>query len=319
MAMNTRALHLTSSNTMGFYIHYFERHRIPWREEAELQGLPTDISSYEKWLPIENTCLFIQSMRSKCPRLMSIEVGKDAAKWLLHQDREIVDKDASFQQTMAAIMTNSAKMSRQLTYWLEMVDGYWCLCSRGNLRPGFPGYAEIEWHRIAGLIGVCQHWLGRDWLPKRVQMTTARHLGAHYDSEYPGTWFEYDCTFALIELPDIGGFQPLASDNFKSHGLQEVLLLADTYAHLPSFTIDWLASLFGTTRKTLYRFFKQHGISFTQIKDEARFKKASYLLQQTDYAISDIAYRVGYNDTSNFNRAMKTWSGKSAAQFRKSG
>ena len=43
------------------------------------------------------------------------------------------------------------------------------------------------------------------------------------------------------------------------------------------------------------------------------------LLRYTNQSVSEIAYELGYADLSNFSRAFRKWTGKSASEFREDG
>jgi AraC-like DNA-binding protein len=63
--------------------------------------------------------------------------------------------------------------------------------------------------------------------------------------------------------------------------------------------------------------FKQvTGINFSDYVARTRFEKASKLLHDVDLRISEIAFAVGFQSLSQFNRVFKRLSGKSPTEFR---
>ncbi len=63
--------------------------------------------------------------------------------------------------------------------------------------------------------------------------------------------------------------------------------------------------------------FKQvTGVNFGKYVAQARFQKACQLLQDSNRRISEIAFSVGFQSLSQFNRVFKTLSGKSPTEFR---
>jgi AraC-like DNA-binding protein len=63
--------------------------------------------------------------------------------------------------------------------------------------------------------------------------------------------------------------------------------------------------------------FKQvTGINFVNYVARARFEKARGLLQNVDLRISEIAFAVGFQSLSQFNRVFKKLSGKSPTEYR---
>jgi AraC-like DNA-binding protein len=64
------------------------------------------------------------------------------------------------------------------------------------------------------------------------------------------------------------------------------------------------------------RFKRVTGMNFVEYVARIRFEKACGLLQNGDRRISDIAFAVGFQSLSQFNRVFKRLCGKSPTQFR---
>jgi len=58
------------------------------------------------------------------------------------------------------------------------------------------------------------------------------------------------------------------------------------------------------------------GINFVDYVAHARFEEACRLLHDSDLRISEIAFAVGFQSLSQFNRVFKRFSGESPTQFR---
>jgi len=66
--------------------------------------------------------------------------------------------------------------------------------------------------------------------------------------------------------------------------------------------------------------FKQvTGINFVQYVAHARFEKACHVLRNQSRPISEIAFAVGFQSLSQFNRVFRKLAGKSPSQFRADG
>jgi AraC-like DNA-binding protein len=72
----------------------------------------------------------------------------------------------------------------------------------------------------------------------------------------------------------------------------------------------------GVSRRTLARRLKFEGLTFAAILDALRFDLAKRYLQEIDLPISEVAWLLGYAETSAFNHAFKRWSGKTPNQMR---
>ena len=68
--------------------------------------------------------------------------------------------------------------------------------------------------------------------------------------------------------------------------------------------------------RTLIRRLKSGGTSFRKIRDGVRRTLAADYLANSDITINRIAYRLGYQDPSNFGRAFRGWFGMAPGAFR---
>jgi AraC-like DNA-binding protein len=79
-----------------------------------------------------------------------------------------------------------------------------------------------------------------------------------------------------------------------------------------------LAQSVGASASTLRRRLEDEGCPYQMIKDELRRDMSLHLLQNTRLSIMEIAFRVGFNETSTFHRAFRRWTGLPPGQFRES-
>lgn len=94
----------------------------------------------------------------------------------------------------------------------------------------------------------------------------------------------------------------------------------ETFAAAPNhaavFLQETVAQGLGLSTRTLHRRLAQQGLQFRQILDSWRYEQAQLFLQQPDWALGEIAARLGYAEQSNFQHAFKRWSGISPGAFR---
>jgi AraC-like DNA-binding protein len=67
---------------------------------------------------------------------------------------------------------------------------------------------------------------------------------------------------------------------------------------------------------TLQRRLADQGTSFSELLDQVRQQLATYYLQQSDLAISELALQLGYSEISAFSRAFRRWFSISPQQWR---
>ena len=83
-------------------------------------------------------------------------------------------------------------------------------------------------------------------------------------------------------------------------------------------TLDQTAAVANMSKEAFCRFFKlRTRKTFTQYLLHLRIQEAEKLLQETDLGIAEIAFRVGFENLSYFNRSFKAIVGTTPLQFRK--
>lgn len=85
----------------------------------------------------------------------------------------------------------------------------------------------------------------------------------------------------------------------------------------PDFTIENLCEQMGFSRSQLYKKIKLLlGVSAVDYLQEMRLREAMHLLKTTAFTISEIAFRVGYNDQRYFSSRFKKFTGMTPGDFR---
>lgn len=84
-------------------------------------------------------------------------------------------------------------------------------------------------------------------------------------------------------------------------------------------SLDDVSEKANLSKEAFCRFFKlRTRKTFTQYLQQLRINEAQKLLQETELGISEIAYRVGFENLSYFNRSFKSITGKTPREFKKS-
>lgn len=86
---------------------------------------------------------------------------------------------------------------------------------------------------------------------------------------------------------------------------------------LPS--LEAMAERFCVSSRTLKRRLAEKDTHYREIVEAVLKDRAIQLLRYTNQSVSEIAYELGYADLSNFSRAFRKWTGKSASEFREGG
>ena len=91
--------------------------------------------------------------------------------------------------------------------------------------------------------------------------------------------------------------------------LSSVLLTDDA-------SVERVAALFSMHSRTFNRRLAAYGTCFKELADESRFELARQMLEESSYAVGDVADTLGYADASAFIRAFRRWAGTTPAQWR---
>ena len=91
--------------------------------------------------------------------------------------------------------------------------------------------------------------------------------------------------------------------------------LLATPGHMPG--LGEIAAAQNLSTRTLIRRLKRGGTSYRAIREAVRRTLATDYLDNSSLSISRIAYRLGYQDPSNFGRAFRGWFGVSPGSYRK--
>ena len=78
-----------------------------------------------------------------------------------------------------------------------------------------------------------------------------------------------------------------------------------------------LAEYLCMTTRTLRRHLAEHGTSFNKICAEVKTRFAQKYIDENKLSIEDIASALGFNDSANFRRAFKSWTGLTPSEYRR--
>jgi AraC-like DNA-binding protein len=82
-------------------------------------------------------------------------------------------------------------------------------------------------------------------------------------------------------------------------------------------SLDRLAAKLGMSGRTLQRKLREHGTSHQELLDEMRSELAMRYLREPEMAICEVAYLLGFSESSALHRAFKRWTGMTPSEFRR--
>lgn len=81
--------------------------------------------------------------------------------------------------------------------------------------------------------------------------------------------------------------------------------------------MDDVAGTLGMSKRTLARHLSEEGVGYMEILDAVRLDMAQHYLRDTDLPISEIAWLLGYAETSAFTNSFRRWTGSTPRHVRK--
>ena len=78
-----------------------------------------------------------------------------------------------------------------------------------------------------------------------------------------------------------------------------------------------VARRLGMSARTLQRRLAEEGVAYQDVVEDTRLGLAERLLEDTDFALAEVAFLTGYSEQSTFSRAFKRRSGQTPANYRR--
>ena len=127
----------------------------------------------------------------------------------------------------------------------------------------------------------------------------------------------------LDDLANSEGMRTLASSSFAKVAMENDSRQIDNVKnyiaqnYMYDLKLEDVASVANMSKSAFSRFFKLHsGRCLSDYLIDVRMGNASRLLLDTDDTISNISFKVGFNNLSNFNRTFRRLKGCTPTEFR---
>lgn len=77
-----------------------------------------------------------------------------------------------------------------------------------------------------------------------------------------------------------------------------------------------IASSLNMGERTMQRQLKEQGYLFKELVKDVQYELSKLYIKNNQYSITEIAFQLGFSESSSFSRAFKRWSGCSPADYR---
>jgi len=177
---------------------------------------------------------------------------------------------------------------------------------------------------------------GSAWSPLEVQFEhkapadTSAHVevfGAPVSFECPAGAFVVDLEFAERQVPaaDARLYPTLTrylDDLLQAMPAEDTFLaslrraIGETLRHGPP-DLSTVAHEVALGARTLQRRLTDAGLDFKTLVDDTRHRLALRYIADPKHTLTEVAYLLGYSETSAFNRAFRRWTGSTPLQYRR--
>jgi AraC-like DNA-binding protein len=194
---------------------------------------------------------------------------------------------------------------------------------------------QVEFYLIMLMIQIVRAALGPHWKPDRLRLQTLEEHGQFDSDVLRGINIKYRAPFTAISIPLASLAAPLSrrsddsaqsgarhlsgsssqalSENLKE-GLKQLLA---SHVNICSLSIDLAAEILGVSSRTLQRYLRKQGSTYTMLIDEICFKLSREMMLDKNFSITEIAFQLGYSDVAHFSRAFRRITGLSPRCYRR--
>lgn len=204
-----------------------------------------------------------------------------------------------------------------------------------RLRPGAtqPATEAME-AVISAILRACRRLLGPEFSPLRAKLMRPEPEQAQAfvdffrcELEFGHPGYELEFRSEDLERPLAGGNEELARSNDRvmeeylarlEIGSVATRLRTLLATDLPSGvkSQDAYAEILGMSGRSLQRKLSAEGVTFNQVLSETRCDLArSYLSEAGGPSLAEVAFLLGFSDSSSFSRAFHRWTGVSPSAF----
>ncbi len=180
---------------------------------------------------------------------------------------------------------------------------------------------------MAAAVAVARELTGTELVPARVRLTSPRPADdAPYRAMFR-TKVEFDCAFSELALTSAQRAVPtVAADSALAGYLHELadIRLAELGPAAPTLVcevrnailvtlphgkpeIRRVAESMGLSSRTLQRKLREAGTSFSSILESLRRELSDELRQNRGFSASEVAFLLGYSESSAYQRAARRW------------
>lgn len=170
-------------------------------------------------------------------------------------------------------------------------------------------------HRPAWNMEAAPEWLRRDIQPKSESNAVFLHREVLERPGRANDAYLYRMVIDRVseEHRNLGAHRSLVG------AVIEQLTRAFNCGKLERTAASSIADEFGISTRTLHRRLSSHGASFRELRNTVQLCDAKALLAEKQCSVTEVAFKLGFSETSAFSRAFRQWTGQTPVQFQQTG
>ncbi len=250
----------------------------------------------------------------------------------------LVGYTMAFSGTVGAALTRLSRydsiVSESLVVHLDPgAEGTWV---RIDVQPALQAFRPAADARLASLLSVCREIAAAPITPLTVHLPYRRPADVKEYEKFFRAPLEFGALATALLLGKDDLARPVSSSDevltgYLDHLAQQLLttlgiehtirdrvrrlLWSSLSDGVPD--LNDVARQLGMSARTLQRRLRDEGTTFAMVLTEFRQDMARPLLREGRLAVSEVAFLLGYEDPSSFQRAFRRWSGYSPRAFRR--
>ena len=188
--------------------------------------------------------------------------------------------------------------------------------------------------QLACLYALCRMNAGEDLVPSRVEVRRERPGDAEPWNAYFRVPVRFGAGANRFGLRSADAHRTLTGANVELRNMHEEVLRRklmqldresiisrlrlDIIHELPSGGVneEAMASRLNMSKRTLHRKLKNSETSFRELLSDIRMQLAERYISDPTFSVTEIAFMLGYADSSAFSRAFRRWYDRSPSEFR---
>jgi AraC-like DNA-binding protein len=194
---------------------------------------------------------------------------------------------------------------------------------------------SVNEYEVAEMLASIRKLTQRRLVPRRIAFRHSAPRDVSAYRELLGQAPEFDASFDGFEADNSWLNEPVRSKNVKLRDYfeRQCELAREAFATDPPFTalvrqrlaagmdggaltMANVARSLGTSQRSLHRRLADESTRFNALLDEVRRQFAEQYLARPRLAVTEVAYLVGFSDSSAFFKAFRRWTGVTPSEYR---